>query len=307
MRIVIGGASGFLGSALVEHLEGRGDDVVRLVRRPPRDQSELQWDPAAGSLDPSALEGADAIVNLGGVGIGERRWDAAHKAAVVDSRVQATGTLADTVASLSSPPGIFVSSSAIGYYGDRGDETLTEESRAGSDDDFLVQVTKLWEQAAIPAVESDIPVALLRTGIVLGDGGALSSPIQILGPVSAHQMLLFKLGLGGRFGSGRQWWSWISLDDHVRATVHVIDHRLSGAINLTAPNPVRQADFAKSLAKHLGRPAFVSTPRFVIDAALGKARAQALVFTSARVLPRNLEASGFEFGHTTIDEAWRKS
>lgn len=303
MRIVIGGASGFLGSALVDRLEARGDEVIRLVRRSPANWAEVQWDPAGGSVDAAALEGADAIVNLGGVGIGSRRWDGEHKRAVTDSRVQATGTLAEAVASLDSPPGIFVSASAIGYYGDRQDEALTEESRPGSADDFLVQVTELWEQAARPAVDAGVAVAYLRTGIVLGEGGALSSPVQILGPVSAHQLLLFKLGFGGRFGGGRQWWSWISLEDHVRATLHIIDHKMAGAFNLTAPKPVRQGDFAKSLAKHLGRPAVVPTPRFVIDAALGKDRAQALVFTSARVLPQALEASGFEFRHDTVDEA----
>ncbi len=293
LRIVIGGASGFLGSGLVAELLKRGDAVVRLVRRPIQADDEVQWDPAAGHIEPGALAGADAVVNLGGVGIGDRRWNESHKEAILESRVQATSTLAAAIAEVDDPPGVFVSSSAIGYYGDRGDETLTEQSPPGPDDDYLVHVTKLWEQAAIPVSAAGVPLAFLRTGIVLGDGGVLS-----------RMLLPFKMGLGGRMGSGEQWWSWISLDDHVRATLWVIDRQLNGAFNLTAPNPVRNAEFAASLAKALGRPAILPIPQFALKAVLGAERAQALVFTSARVLPRALESSGFEFRHPRIDEAW---
>ncbi|NND03858.1 MAG: TIGR01777 family protein [Acidimicrobiia bacterium] len=293
MRIVIGGASGFLGSALVDRLEQRGDDVIRLVRREVTDPNESQWDPATRQVDSAVLEGADAVINLGGVGIGDRRWDDEHKQAVLQSRLDATSTLAAAVVGLSSKPGIFVSASAIGFYGDRDDETLTEESGAGPEDDFLVEVVKAWEEAALPIVDAGVPLAFLRTGIVLGDGGVLG-----------RMLLPFKLGVGGKMGSGKQWWSWISLEDQVRATLHIVDNRLSGAFNLTAPNPARQVDFAKSLAGALGRPAFVPTPAFALNAILGAERAQALVFTSARVLPQSLRASGFEFIHPTLSEAW---
>ncbi len=293
MRIVIGGASGFLGTALVARLEARGDEVVRLVRREASGPQESQWDPAAGTVDSSALEGADAIVNLGGVGIGDKRWDDDHKKAVLESRLAATGTLAKAVADLERKPGVFVSASAIGFYGNRGDETLTEESVAGPEDDFLVKVVTAWEEAALALVQVGVPLAFLRTGLVLGDGGVLG-----------RMLLPFKLGLGGKMGDGQQWWSWISLEDQIRAVIHIIDNKLSGAFNLTAPNPARQVDFAKSLASALGRPAFLPTPAFALKAVLGSERAQALVFTSARVLPQALRASGFEFVHPKLSEAW---
>lgn len=294
MRIVIGGSSGFLGTALVERLEARGDEVVRLVRRETAAPNESRWDPAAGIIDATVLEGADAIVNLGGVGIGDKRWDEEHKEAVLGSRVESTSTLAAAVVGLERKPGVFVSASAIGFYGDRGDETLTEESVAGPTDDFLVRVVKAWEEAALPVVEAGVPLAFLRTGIVLGDGGVLD-----------RMLLPFKLGLGGKMGDGKQWWSWISLEDQIRATLHIIDNKLSGAFNLTAPNPARQADFAKSLAATLGRPAFLPAPAFALNAVLGSERAQALIFTSARVLPQALRATGFEFVHPTLSEAWQ--
>ena len=293
VKIVIGGGSGFLGKALIVRLLARGDDVVRLVRRPAVGGDEVQWDPAAGSIDSKALEGVDAIVNLGGVGIGDHRWNQEYKEAILDSRVQVTSTLARAVGSLKRPPGVFVSASAIGFYGDRGDETLTEESLAGPPSDYLVHVTELWEQAAAPVAEAAVPLALLRTGIVLGSGGVLG---QLLLP--------FKLGVGGKMGDGKQWWSWVSLEDQVRATLHVIDGKLSGPFNVTAPNPVRNSDFAKSLAEALHRPAIIPAPAFALKALLGAERAEALIFTSARVLPAALEASGFEFTHKTVEAAW---
>lgn len=294
MRIVIGGASGFLGSALVARLTGRGDEVVRLVRRPVNGPSEVQWEPSAGSLDAAAIEGADAIINLGGVGIGDRRWSAAHKKAVLQSRLETTGTLAQTVATLERPPAVFVSGSAIGYYGDRADDTLTEDSGAGPDSDYLVEVVAKWEEAALSVAEAGVPLAFLRTGLVLSGSGGL---LQRL-------LLPFKLGAGGAMGGGDQWWSWISLEDQVRATLHIIDSKLDGAFNLTAPNPVRNRDFAKSLGRALHRPAVMPTPKFALNLVLGTERAQALVFTSARVLPQALQASGFEFTHETLDKSW---
>ncbi|MCP3973619.1 MAG: TIGR01777 family protein [bacterium] len=294
MRIVIGGSSGFLGSALVTRLIARGDDVVRLVRRPANGPSEMQWDPESGSLDVLALEDVDAIVNLGGVGIGDSRWSTTHKAAVLQSRLDATGTLARVVGQLENPPGVFVSGSAIGHYGDRSDETLTEDSGAGPHDDFLVEVVTKWEAAAMPVAQAGVPLALLRTGLVLSGSGGLLKRL----------LLPFKLGLGGAMGSGDQWWSWISLEDQLRAMMHIIDSKEGGAFNLTAPSPVRNKDFGKSLARALHRPAIVPTPRFALNLVLGAERAQALVFTSARVLPQALQATGFEFKHETLDESW---
>jgi len=304
VRIVIGGASGFLGSDLADRLSARGDQVVRLVRREVRSPDEASWDPAAGELNPAVLTGADAVINLGGVGIGDRRWSEERRRLVLQSRLQVTETMAATIAEMDTPPRMLVNASAIGIYGDRGDEELTEQSAPGAADDFLVELVTRWEAATQPAVDAGVPVALLRTGIVLGEGGALSTPVQVVGPIRASQLLLFKLGVGGRFGSGRQWWSWISHEDHMRATLHIIDRRLAGPLNLTAPNPARQADLAKSLARHLGRPSFFPTPRFVIEAALGKDRAQALVFTSARILPEALQQSGFTFEHPSLDSVW---
>lgn len=293
MRIVIGGSSGFIGSELVSRLEARGDEVTRLVRREATAHNESQWDPGTGEVDARVLVGADAVVNLGGVGIGDKRWSDEHKAAILSSRMAATSTLATAVAAMDNPPGHFVSGSAIGYYGDRGDETLTEESAPGPDDDFLVEVAKKWEEAALPVIDSGVALAFIRSGLVLGDGGLLD-----------RLLLPFKLAVGGRMGSGKQWWSWISLEDHVRAMLYIIDNTLTGAYNLTAPNPVRNVDFAKSLASALGRPAIVPTPAFALNAVLGADRAKALVFTSARILPQSLRVAGFEFAYPTLSEAW---
>jgi len=307
VKIVAAGVSGFLGTELVSRLRARGDEVSRLVRRQPQAPDEAQWDPAAGEVDPAILESTDAVISLGGVGIGDRRFTESHRRAVLESRLQVTSTLARAIASLEAPPQVFVSASAIGFYGDRDDETLTEESAPGSPDDFLVNVVQQWEAAAGAAVDAGVKVAFLRTGIVLGEGGAVSTPVQILGPIRASQLLLFKLGLGGRFGSGQQWWSWISMEDQMRAILHIIDNRLSGPFNLTAPNPARQGDLAKSLARYLKRPAIIPTPRLLIEAALGKARAKALVFTSARVVPEALQKSGFEFTHPELGGAWESA
>ena len=293
VRIVIGGSSGFIGSELVARLEARGDEVTRLVRREVAAPNESPWDPENGEIDVAALEGADAIVNLGGVGIGDKRWSDEYRAAILTSRVAATSTLVTAVAKTAQPPGHFISGSAIGYYGDRGDETLTEESVSGPEDDFLVEVAKAWEEAALPVIDAGVPLAFLRSGLVLGDGGLLD-----------RLLIPFKLAVGGRMGSGQQWWSWISRVDHVRAILHIIDNKLTGAYNLTAPNPVRNADFAKSLANALGRPAIVPTPAFALNAILGADRAKALVFSSARVLPQSLRGAGFEFDHPTLSGAW---
>ena len=293
MRVVIGGASGFIGSNLAEALRRRGDEVVELVRRPATSPEESSWDPAAGRVDRSVLEGSDVVVNLGGVGIGDRRLTEERKRAILNSRLEATGTLAAAVADLDDPPGSFISASAIGVYGDRGDEVLTEASPFGPDDDFLVSVVAQWEAAAQPAAAAS-EVAWLRSGLVMGDGGILE-----------RLLLPFKLGVGGRMGSGDQWWSWISLEDEIRAILHIIDHRLRGPYNLTAPNPVTNAEFAAVLGKVLRRPTILPTPKFALDIVLGAERAEALVFTSAHVLPTALQHSGFVFVHPDLREALR--
>lgn len=292
MRILIGGSSGLIGSALVQHLANGGHDVVRLVRRAARD-GELEWSPSNGILDPGVFDGVDAVVNLGGVGIGDKRWSDDRKQLILSSRVDTTRLLAETIAGLDTKPAVFVSSSAIGFYGDRGDEVLTEESLAGPGDDFLVQVAVAWEAAATPASIAGIRTVHPRTGIVLDDNdGALGK-----------MLLPYKLGVGGKLGNGEQWWSWISLEDEVRAIAHIIDGDLEGPVNLTAPNPVMNAEFTKALGDVINRPTILPTPRFGLELLLGKELAQALVFTSARILPEKLTASGFVFSHPTVRDA----
>ncbi len=292
MRIVISGASGLIGSALRRRLGDGGHEVVRLVRRPP-EVGEHQWDPSAGVLDPGALAGAHAVVNLSGAGIGDKRWTEARKKEIYDSRILSTRLLVERMTALDSPPGVFVSASAIGIYGDRGDEKLTEDSAPGPGDDFLVRVTADWEEAARPAADAGIRTVMARTGIVLDRGdGAL-----------ARMMLPFKLGIGGKLGSGSQWWSWISLVDEVRAIEHVLESDVTGPVNLTAPHPVTNAEFTKALGQVLGRPTFMWVPRFALDVLLGSELAESSAFTSARVIPQKLLDDGFTFEHDVVKGA----
>ncbi len=289
MRIVIGGAGGLIGSALVPHLERAGHVVVRLVRREPA-ATEVRWDPAAGRLDPAALRGADAVICLNGTGIGDRRWTAKRKAEILASRVDSTSLLAETMAAMPEPPEVFLAGSAIGIYGDRGDEILTETSAPGAPGDFLVDVTRQWEAAAQPAADAGIRTVFLRTGIVLDSGeGAL-----------AKMLLPFKLGVGGKLGSGEQWWSHIALEDEVRAVAHLLGSQLSGPVNLTAPHPVTNREFTKVLGEVLHRPTLMTVPRAALGVALGAELAQALAFTSARVLPSRLLGDGFTFRYPQL-------
>ena len=235
MKVVVTGSTGLIGTALVRALQARSDEVTRLVRRAPT-TGEARWDPEGGQIEAPSLEGADAVVHLAGVGIGDHRWSEDHKRAVLDSRVKGTTLLAQTVAALNDKPAVIASASAMGYYGLRGDEVLTEDAEAGTG--FLADVCKEWEGATRPAEDAGVRVVHLRTGIVLSpDGGALK------------QMLLpFKLGLGGRIGSGRQWWSWIAIDDEVGAILHLIDNGTErGPVNVTAPNPVTNEQFTRTL------------------------------------------------------------
>lgn len=292
MKVLITGSSGFIGRALAPVLSGAGHDVVGLARAGGASTgSGPRWDPAAGTIDP--IEGFDAVVHLAGVGIGSRRWSAAHKARILDSRVRGTRLLAEALAGASHPPKVLVSASAIGYYGDRGEEILTEDAAPGKG--FLAGVCVQWEDATAPAAEAGIRVVRIRTGLVLDGGGGM------LGPM----LIPFRLGLGGRVGPGRQWWSWIALPDHVRAVAHLLDDGSSGPVNLAAPNPVRNSEFTAILASVLRRPAVVPVPAAALRVALGSEMAADLILASQRVEPARLLQSRFEFSHPDLPGALR--
>jgi uncharacterized protein (TIGR01777 family) len=293
MRIAITGASGLIGTALTDRLAAARHTVVPVVRRAARD-GEISWDPAAGRLDPADLVGIDAVVNLAGAGIGDHRWTDEYKRTLVDSRVQGTRLLADALAGLGTDgPRVLVSGSAIGYYGDRGDELLYEGSAPG--DDFLAELCVAWESATEAAEAEGVRVAHVRTGIVLSrHGGALRKLLPI-----------FKLGLGGKFGNGRQWMSWISIDDEVAAIEHLLTGDVSGAVNLVSPAPCRNADFVRTLAHVLHRPSLLPIPAFGPKLLLGSELAQALLFDGQRIEPRVLVESGYEHRHADLETALR--
>jgi hypothetical protein len=292
MRVIISGASGLIGSALTTHLRALGHEPVALVRRS-AGSNEIQWDPAKGLLDAEALAGADAVVHLAGAGIGDRRWTDDYKRELLESRTKGTALLAERIAECSQRPGVLLSGSAIGYYGPNDDRELDEHSPAGTD--FLADLCVQWEAATAPAAAAGVRVAHLRTGIVLSkQGGALKKMLP-----------LFKLGAGGKFGKGDQWQSWISLPDEVGAITHLLTADVSGAANLTAPTPVRNREFAKTLGTVLHRPSVVPVPAFGPKLLLGGELADALLFTGQRVLPTVLQASGYEFQHPTLDVALR--
>jgi uncharacterized protein (TIGR01777 family) len=273
-------------------LSSSGHEVIRLVRRSPK-SGEIQWNPKSGTLDAAALEGTDAVIHLSGAGIGDKRWSAAYRKEILDSRTDTTALLAKTIASLSRKPSVFLSGSAIGIYGARNDEQLTEVSTHGTG--FLAEVCEQWEAAAKPAVDAGVRTVYLRTGIVLSPkGGALKKLLP-----------LFKLGVGGKFGNGKQWQSWISIDDEIGAIEYLLTANVSGAVNLTAPNPVTNAEFTKVLASVLKRPAIVPVPTFAPKILLGGELADALLFTGQRVIPAALNASGYVFKHTTLESALR--
>lgn len=289
-RIVLAGSSGLIGSALSAYLTARGDEVVRLVRRPARTAGELSWDPAAGRLDAGALQGAAAVVNLAGAGVGDKRWSEDYKALIRSSRVDTTRTLALAVAA-SGEPIRFVNASAVGYYGsDRGDDVLTEESAPGQG--FLAGLVRDWEAATAPAAASGAPVALARTGLVMdATGGAF-----------ARLVLLTKLGLGGPIGSGKQYWPWISLHDEVRALAWLVDHpEVTGAVNVVGPDPLRQAAIAAAIAARLHRPHVFPAPAAALKLVLGEFADD--VLGSQRVIPARLVASGFRHDHPSIEDA----
>lgn len=293
MEIAITGSSGLIGSALVEELTRTGHRAIRMVRRPVKaGEDEIFWDPASGQIDAEALEGIDGVVNMAGAGIGDRRWTDEYRRLLVSSRVDGTALLASTCAALKAPPAVLVSGSAIGYYGSRAAEQLTEESEPGSG--FLADLCRDWEAAAQPATDSGIRTVFTRTGIVLSsDGGAMGKLLP-----------LFKLGVGGKFGSGSQYMSWISIDDTVGAIMHFLTtESTSGSYNLTAPNPVTNSDFTAALSEAVSRPAIFPVPRFGPRLIMGGDRADALLFDSARVLPERLVESGYRFEHSDLPSA----
>jgi len=294
MRIAVAGSSGLIGSALVPALREAGHDVVRLVRRAAAAPDELRWDPEAGSLDVHALGQVDAFVNLAGAPIAAR-WNAARKRDILNSRVASTRLLAETAAAAENRP-VLVSASAMGVYGhDRGDEELTEDSSHGSG--FLAEVVEAWEAAAEPARAAGSRVVHLRTTHVLSSRGGL------LG----RMLLPFKLGAGGRIGSGRQWWSWILLDDAVAGYRLALEGDLEGPVNLGTPNPVTNADFTEALGRALHRPTFLPTPRPAVWAMFGGEALDEVVYAGQRVVPARLQAAGFEWRETQIDAALRRA
>ena len=294
MRVLVSGSTGLIGTALVKGLADAGHAPVRLVRSTrPDDLPSVQWDPAAGTLDPAALDDIDAVIHLAGEGIAEKRWSDAQKARIMDSRVSGTTLLADAIASADNPPSVFLSGSAIGFYGDRDDEVLTEASDPGTG--FLTEVVEAWEGPT--SVVSDPPTrtAFLRTGIVLSaDGGAL-----------AELLPFFKLGIGGKIGKGDQWWSWISIDDMVGALLFLLENNVSGPVNLTAPGAVDNATFTKAVGKVLKRPTLLPTPKPALWARLGRELTEALLYTSARVEPTVLSDRGYTFQHPELEGALR--
>lgn len=292
MRVLLAGASGFLGTRLNARLAEGGHETVRLVRRAPTQAGEHQWDPAAGALDPSVLSTVDAVVNLAGAGVGDHRWTARYKRVLRDSRVDTTATLARAIAALPPErrPKALLNASAIGFYGDTGDRAVDETAPPG--DDFLARLCVEWEAATAPAASAGTRVVLLRSGLPLDAGGGLLKPL----------VLLFRLGLGGRLGNGRQYVPWIAMADWLGAVEFLLAREdIAGPINLTGPEPVTNAEFTKTLARHVHRPAVLPVPGFALRVAVGEFSAEPL--SSRRVLPAGLTDRGFAFLHRVLDSA----
>ena len=293
LTVTVSGATGLIGSALVAQLRAQGHTVRRLVRSSRAlAPGDVPWNPATGTLDPRAIEGSDAIVHLAGAPIAVR-WTAERKREIRDSRLRSTELLARAVAAQSVKPRVVLSGSAVGYYGNRHDEILDERSSAGTD--FLSTLAREWEGAAAPIADAGVRLVLLRTGIVLSkDGGAL-----------AKLLLPFRLGLGGPIGSGRQWMSWISLEDHLRAMEFAISNAsMSGPVDMVAPNPVTSAEFAMTLGKVLSRPAVLPLPAFALELLYGE-MAQATLLAGQRAMPTALQRAGFAFRTPTLEAAFR--
>jgi uncharacterized protein (TIGR01777 family) len=292
-RIAITGSTGLIGEALVASLTSDGHTVVRVTRsRGSAGPDDVVWDPDAGTIDASKLEGLDGVVHLAGEPIGASRWSAETKRAIRDSRERGTRLLAETLAGLTDRPAVLVSGSAVGFYGDRGDEVLTEDSTPG--DDFLARVCIAWEAAAAPAVEAGIRVVYPRTGVVIAKDGPLIDKIE----------LPFKLGVGGRVGSGRQYVPWISLTDQVAALRFLLDHDLAGPVNLTAPTPATNAQLTRALGQVLRRPTVLPIPTVAIKLLYGE-MGETLATVSQRAVPQRLLDAGFRFTHADLRAALR--
>lgn len=293
-RVAITGASGLIGGALSAALRDRGDEVVHLVRRDPAHDTppgvtEVRWDPGQGLLDPDSIEGVDAVVHLAGAGLGDHRWTEDYKRLIRSSRVEGTATVSSAVAALDPHPR-FLSGSAMGYYGSRGDDVLTEESQNGTG--FLAEVCRDWEAATWQAEQAGASVAHTRMGIVLAPrGGAM-----------ARLLPLARFGLAGPLGSGRQYWSWITLHDAVRALIFLVDHEeVTGPVNVTAPEPTPQAEVVRALGEHLRRPTVLRAPTIALRLALGEMAVE--ILGSQRALPTVLTEAGFRWDHGDLDDA----
>jgi uncharacterized protein len=293
MDIAITGSHGFVGSALVPALARVGHRPVRVVRTRPVGDDELGWDPEAGTIDAAGLEGIGGVVHLAGAGIGDKRWTGARKRLILESRTKGTDLLARTLAGLTRRPSVLVSASAIGYYGNRGDEPLDEQSTPGND--FVAGVCVQWEAATAPAAEAGIRVARTRSGAILGRHGGMLP----------RMLLPFRLGLGGRIASGRQYMSWISIGDEVGAILHALTNdAVAGPVNLTGM-PVTSAEFTQTLGKVVHRPTVIPTPLLPLKAWYGSELVQHLLVEGQRALPKRLEETGYRFAHPTLEEALR--
>ncbi|MGY6025261.1 TIGR01777 family oxidoreductase [Streptomyces spinosirectus] len=291
-RIAVAGASGLIGGALVRSLTADGHEVVRLVRRPPRAKDEVRWDPEGGRVDAAGLAGCDVVVNLAGAGVGDHRWTDAYKRRIRDSRVLGTTALAEAIAGLEEKPRVFVSGSAMGFYGETGERAVDESAPPG--EGFLPRLCVEWEAAAAPAREAGVRTVFPRTGLVVARGGGAWGRL----------FPLFEAGLGGRMGDGRQYWSYISLHDEVAAIRHLVDtDGLSGPFNLTAPVPLTNREITAAMGRVLHRPTLFAVPAPVLRAALGEMSGD--VLGSARVVPKRLLESGFTFAFPDIEGALR--
>ena len=293
MDVAVTGSSGFIGTALTAALLDAGHRVRRVVRRAPSQPDEVRWDPEEGTIDIAGLAGVDAVVNLAGEGIATRRWSDEQKRRIRESRTTGTRLISETAAALDPRPAVLISGSGIDYYGDRGDEELTEDSPPGSG--FLPDVCVAWEASTRPASDAGIRTAMLRTGLVLHPGGG----------ALPRMLPLFKLGLGGNFGDGRQWWSWITLDDEIGAILHLLGTDVTGPVNCVAPQPVTNAQFTRTLARVLHRPAAIPVPRLGPAVLLGSELVQSLLYDSDRVLPARLVEHGYRFSHPDLEGALR--
>jgi len=289
VRVVVTGSTGLIGSALVPALREAGHDVVRLVRAGPRAPDEAAWDPVAGTVDRARLEGAHAVVNLAGAGIGDRRWTAAYRRTVRDSRVLGARTLVRALLEDDRTPRVLVQASAVGFYGSRGEEILTERSPGGRG--FLADVVRAVEAETEPARDAGIRICLARTGLVMSPNGGAFPPV----------LRMIRLGLGGRLGNGRQWWPWITLDDEVRALLFLLEGHVCGPVNLTAPGPERNRDLIAALGRACGRPTVLPAPYPVLRLALGAFARD--VVASQRAVPARLLDEGFAFRHPDLASA----